>query len=176
MKAKPFFAIMIIYIIIFGAIYIMFSYRDGEAPSGEQNVLKIMGESFNELFSDITGIFKSINIKSPFEDGKPLFSKCRFVEDFDCLNYFADKPSKSILLNLKSRLNIKIVVYEVNVFGGIVCNVSEEKQLRPYDEFYVKLENCEFNDIQGNIKIKYYKYGSSEMFGKTAEGTLVLKD
>ena len=176
MKIKPFFVILIIYIIIFGAIFIMFAYRDGKAPSGEQNVLKAIGESFKDLFGDIAGIFKSIKIGSPFKDRKPLFSRCKFEEDFDCLNHLADKPSKSILLNLKSRINVRIVVYEVTVFEGIVCNISEEKQLRPYDEFYIKLENCEFNDIQGKIKIKYYKYGSSELFGKTAEGTLVLKD
>ncbi len=174
MKIKAGMFILLIFVFIFGAISIVFVLQNNEPKQTEVNIGAVLSESFKEIISKIGSTFKSlepsINISPTF------FSKCKFEKDFICLNYLSDKTQQTLLLNLKSKINGKIIVYEVQVSGDIVCNKSEEMMIEPFGEFYVKLENCEFNDTRATLVVSYHKVMSSPEFGRTAQATLIILD
>ena len=176
MKAKSFFVIMVTYLVIFGALAVFFIYSGRSGASGSQNIFAIFTEGCREMFSKIGGLLGSIKIKPPINASAPIFSQCNFKEDFTCLIHQEDRKGESVLLNLKSQREESIILYEESLSGSISCNLTESRLIKAYEEFYVKLENCTFSGEEAKIQLKYYRYGSSVAFGRTAEGVLVSKE
>jgi hypothetical protein len=176
MNWKSLLVVVVTYLVIFGALTAFFVYRGNRNSAEGQGVITIFKEGLKEMFGKIGAFFKSINIMSPLnslnQTGR-FFPRCTFDEYFTCLLHQEDKKEGSILLNLKSRFNDPIILYGVYVTGDILCNNSEERKIQGGEEFYVKLQNCTFSDVQAKLILRYYKQGSSKMFGKTVEGTLV---
>lgn len=177
MSWKSVLVIVVTYLVIFGAIAVYFTYKGNRGGTGDQSTWTALKEGFFDIGRSIGAFFKSFRVKSPVTLNLTLnlFPRCSFPEGFTCLSHNEDKAGKEILLNIKSLLIEPIIFYETRISGGIVCNKTEQHRITPNEEFYVKLENCQFNSAEGKIRLIFYKEGSSIMFNRSIEGVLVAK-
>lgn len=105
---------------------------------------------------------KTCNIESPF--------KCD--TDFFVFN----QSQKSIFLSFKYTGTKKVIISDIKVSGGVNCEYVGETTIESGKNFYVKLENCEFDDIVALISISYRDIESAQGFERTSEGNLIFKE
>lgn len=181
--------IIVIYVVLFTSIFFYFSFNSSSFDNDggkNQNLWEDVKESLSKIWGSIwqgvmdTDFEKPINKIGKKIEGIDITKSilpisCVVNRDFECIFFAFNNEKGEALFNLKNKMSRKIVFKGVELSEGVVCTVEDERVFHPDEEFYVKLENCEFKDEKVSLKINYYYSDSSENFMRSAQGDILIK-
>ena len=183
-----------LYVLIFIFIFGFFAYNSNEtnevngtnlnsSSSDDWRLLKEIWSSLGDRFSEID-IEQSIveageglgNSLDNISVARHLFStSCIFTDKFKCLEFDPYKEGNYMIFKMKNVVGTNINLVKAEIKGGITCENTDEIKVSKGNWFYLKLENCVFEDVEATLELTYYGSKSSIEFSRIAVGEIIVK-
>lgn len=183
MNTKLIFSLGIIYLIVFGAVFLYLydskTTNEEESSLSWSHIKSSFKSVFKQVYSDVSNVTIPLpNISSGNDSLKRIYGKGCVVDQpgFHCdQDVFAyNLNDKSMLLSFTYKGIDQQEFNGMRVYDGIECSVTANQMVKTAEPFYVKLTNCTFKEKQARFELYYNKAGSSKDFQKKADGMLSI--
>ena len=179
--------IISVYILIFVLIFGFFTYKlsgdfDSNSPSSFSKAWNSVKGIGHGIWKHIVSIDLGKSVDGVEEDlGEISIKKhllptsCSFTDKFNCIDFKPNKRVGYIIFKMKNNVGTNIVLVKSEISEGISCVNTEERIIPQGADFYLKLENCVFDDVEGVFKLTYYDAEATIDFSWEAMGSIIVK-
>jgi hypothetical protein len=174
MKWKGILTIAVIYLVIFTTIFLIFM------PSENMESERTSSDVVQDMKTDIKSKSNSVNKLNPFTyvsniklPSFLLSTHCYFRHHFQCEFFTPDKIQNNLVFQFKNVLGKDVTIMDITIDGDITCSSNINEFVKSNNDFFIKVDNCTFNGVRGNVLLKYNEVGPN--FYKTSKGRIVVK-